>query len=92
MTIDTINPDSVVLDQLDEQWQKMLAMIVWKFAAGKGFTLTAADVEAYAVETERGEAVLFTHGHKHSIDFMIVTEKRARELAAHDAATNKGRA
>jgi hypothetical protein len=76
--------DAAVLDQLREHWQKVAALIVWKLAP-RGLTLTFKDIDSFPPG-----CVLFTHGHKDSIDFKIVTQAEAEQLAAHDARTNRG--
>lgn len=80
-----VNPDSTVLRQLDNHWQKIAAIIVWKLAGRERITISTADIEKFSAETERGEAVLLSHGHKDSIDFQIVDVAAAEKLAAHDA-------
>lgn len=88
MTTSKLNPDSAILGQLDEQWQKIAAVLVWKLARD-GVQITLEDFRNFAVETAAGEAVLFTHGHIDSIELSIVTAKRAAELAVYDA-NNRG--
>lgn len=90
MTTHEINPDSTVLRQLDQQWEKIAALLVWKLARD-GVQLKAADFERFTNETNAGEAVLFTRGSKDAIELSIVTAERARVLAEHDAAQS-GRA
>jgi hypothetical protein len=78
--------DAPVLDQLEGQWQKMFAIMLWKLAP-QGIEITAADIAAFPPGR-----VLFTHGHKDSFEFKIVTEAEARVIGAHEEATNRGRA
>lgn len=84
MTVHTVNPDSTVLNQLEDQWEKIVAIPVWKLARD-GVRITLQDLESFAKETAAGDAVLFTHGHYDSFDFKIVTAQRAQELAEWDA-------
>ena len=79
--------DAPVLDQLEGQWQKMLAFVVWKLAP-RGVEITAADIERFAAEG----GIFLTHGHRDSFEFKIVTPAEAAVLAAHESATNRGTA
>lgn len=90
MNVKVVNPGAVVLDQIQEHYQKLLAMVVWKLAPG-GVTLSLADIERFAHATEAGDAVLLTHGHFDSIEFKIVDAASAQRLADHDA-KQRGRA
>ena len=81
-----INPDSTVLQQVDGQWQKLAAMILWKLKGREQIKITADDIAAMNAEFAPGIAVIFTHGHADSIDFQIVDEAAARRIAKHDAA------
>jgi hypothetical protein len=83
VTVHEMNPEAVVLNQLREQWEKVAAVLVWKLARD-GVRITFEDLEQFGRECVAGEAVLFTHGHKDSIEFAIVTAERARALAEHD--------
>lgn len=83
MPNNVMNPDSVVLQQVDGMWQKLAALIVWKLAR-EGVTITHKDMDEFA----RGDNVLLTHGHFDSIEFKIVTAEAARRIAAHDAKMN----
>lgn len=84
VSVREVNPDSTVLQQLDQQWQKIAAVLVWKLARS-GVTISGDDFEKFAQEGDAGQAVLFTHGHKDSIELSIVTAERARALAEYDA-------
>jgi hypothetical protein len=87
-----MTPDSTVLQQVDGQWQKLAAMLLWKLVGrDKCVTLTHADIERFSAEFAPGMPVMFTHGHSDSIDFTVVDESAAKVLAAHDA-TLKGTA
>lgn len=86
MTVKILNRDAAVFDQVDGQWMKLLAIVVWKLAP-KGVEITTADFESFPPN-----GTLLTHGHRESIEFKIVTEDEARRIAAHDAATNRGTA
>lgn len=90
MSIRDFNPESVISTQVREHWQKLTAMLVWKLARD-GVTLTLADMQRFAEESERGEAVLMQWGHQDSIEFKIVNRAEAQRLAAHDQ-QQRGRA
>lgn len=86
-----LNPESTVLQQLDEHWQKMAALILWKLAGSKQIRITANDIQALNDAFAPGGPVIYTHGHKDSLEFQIVDGATAERLAAHDAKI-KGRA
>lgn len=75
----------MVLQQVDGQWQKLAALIVWKLNGMKPVEITVADMEK--VEAEFGSAGLhlLMHGKADSIEFSIVTAERAKVLVEHDA-------
>jgi hypothetical protein len=84
--------DAPILDQVEGYYEKILLMVLRKYKPN-GVVLTAADIHAMADENERPNPwVLFTHGHKDSIEFKAIREDEATRLAQHDAATNKGKA
>lgn len=85
MNPNTINPDSVVLQQLDAHWQKIAALIVWKLRGREPVKITAADIERFNAEFAPGQACLFTHGMSDAFEFSIVDEAAAKRIAAHDA-------
>lgn len=82
-----LNPDAVIVGQLREHWQKMAALLVWKLKGRERVRLTIEDMQRFLAEAQRGEAVLLTHGHPDSIEFAIVTEAEARQIAEHDRTT-----
>lgn len=86
MSLEKLN-DAPVVDQVAENAGKFLALVVWKLAP-KGVTITMKDIERFAAEG----GIFFAHGHRESFDFKIVTPEEAARLAAHEAATNRGRA
>ena len=60
-------------------------LILWKTSGRKVVKITAEDMAKCAKEFAPGSPVVFTHGHSDSIEFSIVDEERAKELAAWDA-------
>lgn len=85
-----VNPESSILQQVDGEWQKMCAFILWK-TVGRGVVkIDIEDMKRPAVEFHPGFPVIFTHGHADAIEFSLVTEERAKVLAEYDAAQNKG--
>jgi hypothetical protein len=86
MTVKVMNPDAAVLQQVQEHWMKICALLVWKLAPN-GVTLTEKDIASFPPDH-----VLLTHGHRDSFEFKLVTNDEAALIAAHDAATNRGRA
>lgn len=86
-----INPDSVILQQVDGHWQKLAALIVWKCVGRGTVTITAEDIQGCAAAFAPGPPTLLTHGHADSIEFRLVDEAAAKRLAEHDR-TLRGRA
>lgn len=86
MTVTVINPDAAILQQVQEHWMKLAALLVWKLAPN-GVNLTLEDIASFPPDR-----FLLTHGHRESIEFRLVTKEEAERLAAHDAATNRGTA
>jgi hypothetical protein len=83
MSVNDLNPGSVMTDQLREHWQKMCALLVWKLAR-TGTAINQAEIEQFLRESEAGNAVLLTLGHADSIEFKIVTHDEAVRLAKRD--------
>jgi len=79
-----LNPDAVILQQLQGQWQKMVALVVFKLAKEKGVKITQTDITAFMREYERTGMTLMTWGHFDSIEFKLVTREEAERLAAWD--------
>jgi hypothetical protein len=75
-----------ILDQLEGQWEKIVAALVWKLGNGH-VTLTMKDLTEFPVDR-----VFLTHGHRDSIEFKLVTEEEAKRIVEHDEKTNTGRA
>lgn len=72
---------ALVLDQLEGQWQKIVAVLVYKFAREKGVLLTVKDFlefEKYMINRQ-----LLTWGHYDSFEFRLVTPEEAERLAKH---------
>lgn len=86
-----INPDSVILQQLDGQWQKMAILLLWKLAGREKVKLTYQEIASCNAEFAPGIPVLLTHGHSDSIEFQVIDEAAARVIANFDK-TMKGSA
>ena len=91
MSVFEVNPESVVLRQLDAQWQKIAMLILWKLAGTKKVRVSAKDIEAMANAFEPGIPMLYTHGHSDSFEFQIVDERAAARIAEYDK-TQRGTA
>lgn len=82
--------DAAVLDQVDGQYEKFLMLVLRKYLP-EGVVLTLADITAAADEQAGPDPlVLFTHGHKESIEFKVIRMSDARRITEHDKATNRG--
>jgi len=84
--------DAAILEQLDQKWQNITAMLLWKLADSKVVTLTTEDMRKFSeLYPDQGGPVIFTHGHAYSIEFSIVSGDAARLIAAHQR-TQQGHA
>jgi len=84
--------DAPILDQIDGQYEKFLLLILRKYKP-VGVIITQADIEALLRDQDGGDPwVLFSHGHRDSIEFKAIRASEAKVIAAHDAATNRGKA
>lgn len=80
-----VNPDSTVLRQLDEQWQKMAMLILFKCLPPGGVCkITAADMLEISKRFGPEGPAIFTHGMVDGLEFSLITHERARELAEYD--------
>ena len=79
-----INSESTVLRQLDGHWQRLALLILWKCKGRVRITITHKEIEQFAKEFAPGNAVLYTHGHKDSLEFQVINEDRAQALAEYD--------
>lgn len=70
-----------VLDQLEGQWEKVCAALVWKYCGGKKALLTSKDFTNFAKFMETHQ--LLTWGHYDSFEFLLVTPERAKEITQH---------
>lgn len=83
--------DAVILEQVEGQYEKLLMMVLHKYLPD-GAVLTLKDIMAVAIEQSSGDPlVLFTHGHRDSIEFKAIRMSAADRIAKHDETTNKGR-
>lgn len=84
-----LNPESVVLQQVDGQWQKLAALILWKCAGTGKVVITAEDMDAMTNNFAPGMPCVFTHGKAESFEFSLVTEAEATRLVEFDRQTRK---
>lgn len=82
MSVHRLN-DAPILDQVQEHWQKLMALVLWKFYRGETVKITHADMVAYQRDFDAGKAFLLTHGHYDSIDLAIIDAEAARALSEH---------
>lgn len=79
-----MNPDNAMMRQSEGQWQKYLALVVYKLKKEHGMasvSITAEDIEEFGEERAN---ILLTHGHVGSIEFKLVTPEQAHLLVMHD--------
>ena len=80
MTVNVMNPDAAILQQLDGQWQKICALLVWKLAR-QGVTLTHKEIDECTAE---GELILLAQGHYDRFEFKLVTPEQAAVIMAFE--------
>jgi hypothetical protein len=84
--------DAPILAQLAGQYEKMLMMVLWKYLPD-GAVITWRDLERALVEQGGADPiVLFSHGHKDSIEFKAIRASEGKRRVEHDQLTNTGRA
>jgi hypothetical protein len=84
--------DAPILDQVEGQYEKFLLLVLRKYKPN-GVVITMADLEAVSRDQDAGDPwVLFTHGHRDSIEFKAIRTSEAKRIVEHEKATNKGRA
>lgn len=84
MTVENRTPDSHMLNQIDGQWEKLMAFVVYKLCGKDPVIITVKDMEQMAKEFAPGIPVLVTHGHYDAIEFRIVDEAAAARLTDHE--------
>jgi hypothetical protein len=77
-----MNDRAAVLDQLEGQWQKIAALLVWKLAGDKPVIIGIKDFEELERATAAGK-VFMTWGHYDSFEFRIIDKADAERLADH---------
>jgi hypothetical protein len=82
--------DALILDQIAGQYEKLLLLVLKKYHP-HGVRITLQDIAALLMENSQSSDpfVLFTHGHKESIEFKCLRASRAKEIAAAVEATTK---
>lgn len=78
--------DAPILDQTEGMHQQLLLIALWMAVGDKIQKITPDDIKRFNA-AHSSEAIMFLHGHQDSIDVGVVTPERARQLAAHQAAT-----
>lgn len=85
MNVKVINPESVMLQQAEGQWQKLLLLVLFKLKGRQPLVLTHAEIAACMAEFAPAAPTLLTHGLGDRIVFQVITQEQAQELAAHEA-------
>lgn len=84
MTVRNMTPDSVVLQQVQEHWQKLFALMLWKLRGREAVTLSFREIEEAHADFAAQGLTLLMHGRTDSLLFQLVDRARAERLAAHD--------
>lgn len=85
MSVKVINPDSLILQQLDGHWKKIAMLILYQCKGRERIKITNAEIARLSDEFAPGVPCLLSEGHSDSIVFQVVDEDSAHRLAAHDA-------
>lgn len=67
---------------VDDDWQKVAALLLWKLEGRETVTITTADIEAMEAEFAQGEPVMLMQGNGENIELSIIPSDRAETLAA----------
>jgi len=73
---------ALVLDQLEGQWQKIAAVLLWKLSKDKHVTIGTKDFADIQRATDAGQ-VFMTWGHYDSFEFRWMDQKAAEKLSDH---------
>lgn len=84
MTAYKINPDSVMLQQMDQQWAKFFQILLFKLKGREKVTITLQDIQAAVEAIEREGLTLLNHGRQDAIDFQLIDREAAMRLAEWD--------
>lgn len=80
-----INPDSFILKQLEGKWQQIALLLLWKLKGTSKVIVTAEDIQSLTKAFAPGNPVFMIRGHEDSMEYQIINEERAFELAKEDA-------
>jgi hypothetical protein len=84
MSVVNHTPQSLMLQQVEGQWQKLLLLLLFKLAGRQPVHLTHAEIAACWAEFAPGNPTLLTQGGADRIVFQVITEAQALELAEHE--------
>ena len=84
MTTEELNPESDVLQQTKEHWQKLFSLLMFKLSRYEHVFITTKDIEAFAKEEAAGNTVLMTYGHPDGFEFALITQERAKVLMEYE--------
>lgn len=88
MTVREVNPDSLMLRQVDGQWQKFCGLLLWKLLGrDKAAVITMADIQAMQEAFGADQATVLIHGHYDSFELKLISETEAHRLAIAEAKT-----
>lgn len=85
MTVKLLNPDSEIAKQLDGQWQKVVAFLLWKLSPDAPVDITDEDIKAMAARYEPHGPVVFTHGRPDGFTITLMAMDRALVRAEYEA-------
>lgn len=86
----TPDPRPFIFQQLDGQWQKLAAVMLWKFAKETPLILSTRDFEEFRAWMAVGDKQFLTWGHVDSIELRLIPRADAERLVAHVEAQGGG--
>lgn len=82
--------EAPILDQIEGQYEKFLLLILRKYVPD-GAVITNADIASMLVDDDTGNGwVLFSHGHKDSIEFKAIRQSQVAAIREFAERTGKG--
>lgn len=85
MNMKVMNPENLMLQQAEGQWQKLLLLVLFKLQGRQPVVLTHTEIQTCMDEFAPGKPTLLTHGLSDRIVFQVITEEQGKEIAAHEA-------
>ncbi len=83
--METLNPDSTILQQLEGEWQKIVLLLLWKLVKDAPVKISIDDMIALQAAFPNSMPTLLAHGHSDSFELRVISMEQAKRLAEYDA-------